>query len=592
MRLKAWLVLGFVLAFSVLPAVSQGGCSALVDRALRAIDQFCAALERNSVCYGNNQVSAQFLTEVAEDFFSKPSDRASLVDIQTIETTSLSTEREEWGVAVLNVQANVPNTLPGQAVTFILLGDAEVENAVNPADAYVPPPPIAVVTSQNSNVRSGPGTNFNRLGQVTGGTILYADARSADNAWVRILFQQNTIAWIARQNLVADAVIDTLAVPDENTRGTMQAFYLRTGVGRTECEAAPQDALLVQGPRSFEVSLTVNGARVSMGSTVMFRTLGEDGTEMEITVLDGQAEVTPDIEGGQTVIIPQGSSSRVCLGEPEDLGTDGEANDRVVTCNASPPQPIDSGLRDNTLCQLQNLPASVLHYPVDLQCPGDPLPTPTPRPVVIVPVLTSTPFTGQFDPTPVPPVVDQPPATGCTNVQVIQPYTNALPAGQSFGWSVVPGATDYRLDLFNINGGLLTSVQTRETNVVLDPARLTQEGRLYFNVLAFANGVFLCESGRIGGVVIGEPTPVAPVFSASFNCTSSSGFLSWNNAVPGSDIYFEFGGGPPQLIASGINANGSSSFYEPSFFPSFVVTGIIVTTSASQSTTLPNTTCT
>ena len=102
---------------------------------LTQVSTNCVGQERNSVCYGYPRVVATFAETVAADFFTRPADRASLAALQTLQTFPLDLETDEWGIALMKAQANVPDTLPGQAVTFVLLGDTVVENAVEPAPA-------------------------------------------------------------------------------------------------------------------------------------------------------------------------------------------------------------------------------------------------------------------------------------------------------------------------------------------------------------------------------------------------------------------------------------------------------------------------
>ena len=34
-----------------------------------------------------------------------------------------------WGVALMRIQANLPDTLPGQNVTMLIFGDVQIQNA-------------------------------------------------------------------------------------------------------------------------------------------------------------------------------------------------------------------------------------------------------------------------------------------------------------------------------------------------------------------------------------------------------------------------------------------------------------------------------
>src|SRR5215467_15657768 len=94
----------------------QDACPPLVEQALKDLGQSCDALDRNSACYGYNKLSATFSEQKPDNYFSKVSDRTPLNVLDTLTTTPLNTDAGTWGVAVMRVQANVPNSLPGQAV--------------------------------------------------------------------------------------------------------------------------------------------------------------------------------------------------------------------------------------------------------------------------------------------------------------------------------------------------------------------------------------------------------------------------------------------------------------------------------------------
>jgi hypothetical protein len=91
-------------------------------------------------------------------FSASLADRTALIDLETIRTTPLNLALDRWGIAVMNVQANVPNTLPGQAVTFLLLGDAQVENRVVPEEAHIPPDPVSCACAWRRECQSAQRT--------------------------------------------------------------------------------------------------------------------------------------------------------------------------------------------------------------------------------------------------------------------------------------------------------------------------------------------------------------------------------------------------------------------------------------------------
>ncbi|MEO0564264.1 MAG: hypothetical protein AAF125_19320, partial [Chloroflexota bacterium] len=126
---------------------------------------------------------------------------------------------DAWGVAIANVQANVPGALPGQLVTFVVFGGTELIPA------------------------------------------------------------------------------------DEN----LNAFTFRGGVGNPSCSAAP-DGLLVQTPDGLaDVTFTVNGVDVSLGSTAYITAEADD--DLLFALLEVNATVTADgateqLVGGQLTTVP------------------------------------------------------------------------------------------------------------------------------------------------------------------------------------------------------------------------------------------------------------------------------------------------
>jgi hypothetical protein len=255
------------------PGAEGEMCPALVERALNELADSCGDLERNNACYGFNRVDATFLQEMAEDFFSRPADRTELTVVDTIHTAALDVLTERWGVAVLNVQANIPDTIPGQGVIFLLLGDVEVDSA-GAEEAQLANTPLPIIPTTNANIRSAPSINANVIGSAPQGVPLTADGISTDGQWLHVYYGTDP-GWISATVLeVQDFSPLPILSSDSTTEASspMQAFYFRTGFGDPVCNEAP-DLLTIQGPNRFTVDLSVNGADINIGSTAGMRTL-------------------------------------------------------------------------------------------------------------------------------------------------------------------------------------------------------------------------------------------------------------------------------------------------------------------------------
>lgn len=122
--------LGFIV-FSLLSIVgfvsAQDACPATVDEAILALNDICFSVGRNQACYGNGDIVAipQSGTTIN---FGVPGDTALVDDIQSMSLSPFEVGVEEWGIALLVLQADLPDTLPGQNVTMLLFGDVSLEN--------------------------------------------------------------------------------------------------------------------------------------------------------------------------------------------------------------------------------------------------------------------------------------------------------------------------------------------------------------------------------------------------------------------------------------------------------------------------------
>jgi hypothetical protein len=123
-----------------LALAQTGTCDEQVSRAIDAAASACQALRRNEACYGNVNLTAEAQPGVADFRFEQVGDTVKVSAIQSLTLSPLNETSGDWGVAMMKLQANLPETLPGQNVTFVLFGDIQITNAVsaeNP-DGFAP----------------------------------------------------------------------------------------------------------------------------------------------------------------------------------------------------------------------------------------------------------------------------------------------------------------------------------------------------------------------------------------------------------------------------------------------------------------------
>ncbi len=133
------LFLGFSITVTV---TAQSDCPLIVQNALAAADQWCADTGRNQACYGNDALTAQLQPGYEATPFAQPGDIVEVVGVQGMQLSALDTTAGIWGVALFRIQANLPDTLPGQNVTMLIFGDTEIYPAdpaasgLNPMQAF------------------------------------------------------------------------------------------------------------------------------------------------------------------------------------------------------------------------------------------------------------------------------------------------------------------------------------------------------------------------------------------------------------------------------------------------------------------------
>jgi hypothetical protein len=83
----------------------------------------CDATQRNQVCYSNNQIEASWREGAAPTSFDSPGDIAPITHFTRLSLLA-DVSANTWGIALMRLQANLPDTLPGENVTLLLFGNA------------------------------------------------------------------------------------------------------------------------------------------------------------------------------------------------------------------------------------------------------------------------------------------------------------------------------------------------------------------------------------------------------------------------------------------------------------------------------------
>jgi hypothetical protein len=299
--------------FFIAPAIilsQTGDCPSIVKTAIDTVKDACAAISRNQACYGNVHLDATSRESEKPLAFTKPGDLADLANVQRLKLSPMDAQNNIWGVALMKVQADIPDTLPGQNVTFILFGDVQIQNAVTDTTA---PISITLTTTKSVGLLAKPASGEKPLIALQKGTKLIADGRLQDNSWLHVQLTDGSIAgWIFATFAKIDSDLNGLTVTDPsvlNPHHPMQAFYFQSGLHDRPCNQAPDSGILVQTPQGKgKINLLADEVEVQLGSTAYLQ--AQPNGNLIITVIEGSARVTV---GSRTITVPSGTRLQIPL---------------------------------------------------------------------------------------------------------------------------------------------------------------------------------------------------------------------------------------------------------------------------------------
>ncbi len=350
---------------------TQPACTDLLQAAIAATDKGCANTGRNQVCYGNVSLKAEPQPGIADFTFDQPGQSVPISSIQKLELSSLDTQGQTWGVALMRVQANLPDSAPGQNVTMILFGDVSIQ------DASVTGPTLDATIASDVTPRQLP--IYGLAGQkLTANTPVKLTGRLADGSWLRIqVVSSGQPLWIPAKNATVatggDLTTLTVVKAGDPGYGPYQAFTLRTGTGQAGCSDAPRDGVMIQSPKGgIRVNLNINGAQVSLGSTIVVRTVSASASKGNNSSTNSTASATAAATanpGGESLAFTtvEGSATIQAAGKTQVLAAGNQLEVPIDTTGivSGPP-----GLPHVYLpADVQGLPVSVLPNKIVVKVP-------------------------------------------------------------------------------------------------------------------------------------------------------------------------------------------------------------------------------
>ncbi len=346
--MRFWRLIAWVLAAAlVVPAASTSSqetsdvCPQIVSQALALTHELCESTRRNQVCYGHVEIEADPQPGIRNFRFNQEGDITDLSNVRSLRLSPMNLETLAWGVSLLRVQANLPDSIPGQYVTLITFGDVTIEDATSSVVQFE----VTATTYLNVRLIPNPEAN-NVLRALEPGESVTATARLADTSWLRVLLPENGASgWLFASLVTAEHDLATLEVvpAGQPYYRPFQAFYFQSEVDDTLCPEAAESGLLIQTPAGVgRVRFLINEVSISLGSTAFLQ--ARPGEALTISLLEGDAQLTA--QGVTQDVLP---GTRVSVALDAFLAPSGPP---------APPQPYQAEV-------VQDLPLAQLDRPVE-----------------------------------------------------------------------------------------------------------------------------------------------------------------------------------------------------------------------------------
>ncbi len=271
-------------------------CPQMAGLALDDALRNCSQVETGAICYGHDTIIAEFSDQ---QNLTDPADQASVVTLESLQTSSLNPADEQWGLARLRIAANLTGA---DSVLLVVFGDVLLENGVTQPVGNR----IEATTVSNANIRAEPSTDAEVTGGLVNAQTVTIDARNADSTWLHV---NEPAGWVFAELVEPLSDVSELSVMTDSSmqlQTPLQALNLNSGAGTTDCLEYNNNGLLLQSPlERGPARLTINGTDLAFNGTAYIQA----SDNLIVQVLEGAVqvnanEVSQQLVAGTQVAVP------------------------------------------------------------------------------------------------------------------------------------------------------------------------------------------------------------------------------------------------------------------------------------------------
>jgi len=252
------------------------------------LGEACAGLERGQACSAHAPVHAHLGDGTVVGGFAARGTRSDAAPLQVLYAGAWQEEAQAWGITVLNLEANLPQSADGPGVIVLLAGEAEAINRLVEQQSLRIPPPLRTAALVDTRRYKQPSLLPEPVGEVAAGQLLQVDAWDATMQWLREV-SGGEVSWIRAEDMARLGAMDDLPQLGLGAAFAWQDMSLRTATSLPACAEA-EPFIAIELPVDFDANFTINGVDIQLGSMVTFQQVHPNALSM--TVHRGRASTT------------------------------------------------------------------------------------------------------------------------------------------------------------------------------------------------------------------------------------------------------------------------------------------------------------
>ena len=350
---------------------------AFIKAAMVIAEEVCADAERDQLCYGSGTIDILDLNPENTSPFITPGDTRPIRNLDHIDVGFTENGIDPFSVAVVNMQANLPNDPTDENVRLFIFGGTTVTNQSVRFPTRVNSVELTNETGQIINVRIGAGTITPIVDSVQPGQQVSVVARTQDNLWLRVRKPSGGgTGWVYAPLLTENNQSAELPVSTSEDLFFVSMQSLEITLDETASENVLNGVLIQTPPGDDTVLIEINDVlfRIAGGSMLFWQANLEDIEDINPNdavggfgqtvsrrrlggwssqILQGSIRISIKDDTGNAVEVDSGAGSEITFRDT-DSTTSGDTEQDQINDTAGENDRSNDCAQDQEDCPLVN----------------------------------------------------------------------------------------------------------------------------------------------------------------------------------------------------------------------------------------------